>query len=68
MASWGADHTALARIHHDDILRQAREGYQSRLATRGRQSRFGRYLAFPITLRPRHSVRPAPADLLMTRV
>jgi hypothetical protein len=62
MASWGADHTALARIHHDDILRQAREAQFIQLATKGKRSRPALALEFLVSHRPRRSVRPVHAD------
>ena len=62
MVSWGADHLALSRIHHDDILRQAREAQLVRLATKGKRSRPALMLDFLVAHRPRRSVRPAYAD------
>jgi hypothetical protein len=67
MASWGADHLALSRIHHDDILRQAREAHFLDLAATRRQSRPSRFYVFLAARRPGRSARPALADLLTTR-
>jgi hypothetical protein len=62
MASWGVDHTALSRIHHDDILRHAREAQLVRLATKGKRSRPALALEYLVTHRPRRSVRLVHAE------
>jgi hypothetical protein len=62
MASWGADHLALSRMHHDDILRQAREAQFIQLAMKGKRSRPALMLDFLVARRPRRSVRPAYAE------
>jgi hypothetical protein len=62
MASWGPDHLAVSRLHHEDILRHAREDHLLSLALRGRRSRSRRALDFLVAHRPRRTARPAHAD------
>jgi hypothetical protein len=62
VASWAPDHLAISRIHHDDLLRQAREAQFIQLALKGKRSRPALALDFLISHRPRRSVRPAHAD------
>ena len=59
MASWAPDHVTLSRIHHDDILRHARQDQLFRLATRGKRSRPRQALDFLVAHRPRRTARPA---------
>lgn len=62
MSNWGADHAALSRMHHDDILRHAREAQLIQLATKGKRSRPALALDFLVSHRPRRSARSVHAE------
>ena len=58
MASWHADiHLEVSRIHHDDILRRARDEQLRTLAKQGTSSRLSRVSDFFVAHRPRRAVQ-----------
>ena len=63
MTSWATDlHLDLSRIHHEEILRRAREEQLLSLATGGHLGLLSRARAFIAAHRPRRAARPAQAD------
>ncbi len=65
MASWAADiHTEIARIHHQEILRRAREEQLLSLASGGKAGPLGRARDFFVAHRPRRAARRAPRGAL----
>ena len=63
MAGWGADlHLELSRLHHEEILRRAREEQLLSLASGGHRNLLGRARAFLVAHRPRRAAPPVQAD------
>jgi len=58
VASWHADvHLEVSRIHHDEILRRARDEQLRTLAKQGKPSRLSRVSDFFVAHRPRRAAQ-----------